>query len=84
MPASATTLIVSARSESDLATRGYALISLEPTPPKLPADLDGDGVVGASDLAILLGAWGGKGPADLDGDGVVGASDLAILLGAWE
>jgi hypothetical protein len=22
------------------------------------ADIDGDGIVGASDLAILLGAWG--------------------------
>jgi hypothetical protein len=46
-------------------------------------DLDGDGSVGASDLAILLGAWGGPGDADLDGDGVVGASDLAVLLGLW-
>jgi predicted dienelactone hydrolase len=83
MPATQTTLLVSARRDSDLATRGFATIALEPTAPKLPADLDGDGVVGASDLAILLGAWGGKGPADLDGDGIVGASDLAILLGAW-
>lgn len=54
-----------------------------------PADLDGNGVVGAGDLAICLGQWGqasGKsGPplADLDGDGVVGAGDLAMLLGAW-
>lgn len=49
-----------------------------------PEDLDGDGVVGASDLAILLGAWGSvASPADLDGNGAVGASDLALLLGAW-
>lgn len=50
-----------------------------------PADLDGDGVVGAADLAMLLGSWGScEGcPADLDGDGVVGAADLAILLGSW-
>jgi len=27
-----------------------------------PADLDGDGVVGASDLALLLGAWGAAAP----------------------
>jgi hypothetical protein len=50
------------------------------------ADLDGDGVVGASDLAQLIGAWGACGspcPEDLDGDGVVGASDLAQLIGAW-
>ena len=48
-----------------------------------PTDLDGDGQVGAADLAILLGAWGGKGAADLDNSGTVDASDLAILLGAW-
>ena len=46
-------------------------------------DLDGDGLVNASDLAILLGQWGGTGSADLDGNGVVDAADLAQLLGAW-
>jgi len=45
-------------------------------------DLDGDGDVGASDLARLLGAWGT--PAeDLDADGIVGPSDLVELLSAW-
>jgi hypothetical protein len=47
------------------------------------ADLDFDGTVGPSDLAILLGAWGGDGLADLDLDGTVGPADLAILLGSW-
>lgn len=46
------------------------------------ADLDGDGMVGPSDLASLLGAWGTPG-ADLDGDGQTGASDLTVLLGSW-
>jgi len=46
-------------------------------------DLDGDGRVGPSDLAILLAAWGSSGPADLDGDGTVGAADLAALLAVW-
>ncbi len=51
-------------------------------------DLDGDGSVGAADLAILLGAWGpcvdcAACPADLNGDCTVGAADLAILLGNW-
>ena len=46
-------------------------------------DIDGDGVVGAADLAVLLGGWGQPGTTDLDGDGTTGASDLAILLGAW-
>ncbi|MDZ4755376.1 MAG: hypothetical protein SGJ11_12895 [Phycisphaerae bacterium] len=51
---------------------------------KTLGDLDGDGVVGANDLGVLLGAWGSAGgPADLDNDGTVGSSDLAILLGAW-
>jgi len=52
--------------------------------PTCAADIDGDGAVGASDLATLLGAWGTADPiADLDGDGVVGAADLSVLLGAW-
>jgi 6-phosphogluconolactonase (cycloisomerase 2 family) len=48
-----------------------------------PADLDGDGQVGAGDLTVLLAAWGERGPADLDGDGHVEAGDLATLLAAW-
>ncbi|MBX3375316.1 MAG: VCBS repeat-containing protein [Phycisphaeraceae bacterium] len=51
-----------------------------------PADLDGDGTVGFSDLLILLGAWGPCAdpcPADLDGDGEVGFGDLLLLLSAW-
>jgi hypothetical protein len=47
-------------------------------------DLNNDGVVDASDLAILLGAWNGVGSDfDLNGDCLVNAADLAILLGAW-
>jgi hypothetical protein len=49
-----------------------------------PGDLDGDGVVNAADLSILLSAWGGADPnADIDGNGVVGAADLTVLLGNW-
>ena len=50
-----------------------------------PADLDGDGSVGATDLLSLLVSWGPcKGcPADFDGNGSVGASDLLILLVSW-
>jgi len=52
--------------------------------PSLPEDLDGDGSVGAADLAILLGAWGTAGSAaDLDGSGLVDAADLSQLLAAW-
>lgn len=45
-------------------------------------DLDSDGQVGGSDLAILLGAWG-TGTVDLNADGTTDAADLAVLLGAW-
>jgi hypothetical protein len=45
-------------------------------------DLSGDGAIGAADISMLLGAWGGR-DGDLDGDGVTGASDLSVLLGLW-
>jgi hypothetical protein len=45
-------------------------------------DLDRDGVIGASDLSLLLAAWGTAEP-DLTGDAEVGAADLAMLLDAW-
>lgn len=50
--------------------------------PPCPADFSGDGVVDASDLAVLLAAWGAAG-ADLDMSGSTDAGDLAILLAAW-
>ncbi len=55
------------------------------TPVLCPADLDGDGVVGASDLAQLLGSWGPcpSCAADFNFDGLVSAADLAQLLGSW-
>jgi len=48
-----------------------------------PADLNGDGCVDSSDLAILLAAWGAPGDADIDGSGVTDSSDLAVVLAAW-
>jgi len=55
------------------------------TPALCPADLDGDGTVGVSDLLALLASWGPcKGcPADLDGNGNVGVPDLLALLANW-
>ncbi len=49
-------------------------------------DLNGDGDVGAPDLAILLGSWGPAAPgtpADFDRNGLVNAGDLARLLALW-
>ena len=54
--------------------------------PPCPADFDGDGVVGGSDLAQLLADWGCAGEgcaADFNDDGTVGGADLATLLGVW-
>jgi len=49
-----------------------------------PADLDADGTVGVSDLAILVALWGdGSTTADIDDSGTVDAADLGVLLGAW-
>jgi hypothetical protein len=49
-----------------------------------PTDLDADGASGASDLALMLNAWGtANATADLNDDGTVNGADLAALLGAW-
>jgi hypothetical protein len=54
-------------------------------PSCMNADLDQDGVVGASDLSIVLNGWGDCGGAcdfaDIDGDGVTDGNDLALVLG---
>ena len=44
------------------------------------------GVIGAGDLAVVLGAWGAAPAgtaADLDRNGTVDAGDLGILLSFW-
>ena len=52
-----------------------------------PTDVDGDGLTGAFDLAVLLGNWGPTVPdsacLDANADGIIGAFDLAFLLGNW-
>jgi len=51
-----------------------------------PADVTLDGVVGAGDLAFVIGSWGpctGPCPADIDGDGDVDANDLSFVIGEW-
>ncbi|MFM7050967.1 MAG: hypothetical protein ACKOYN_02375 [Planctomycetota bacterium] len=57
------------------------------------ADIDGDGLVNAADLSLVLGDWGARDAGepfdprrpdcDLNGDGLVNAADLGIVLGAW-
>ncbi len=52
-----------------------------------PSDLDGDGGVGGSDLALFFSHWGGCGPddqiADFNHDGCVNGADLAYLPAIW-
>jgi V8-like Glu-specific endopeptidase len=68
---------------------GVQLISLGCAEGPL-GDLDGDGLVGITDLLILLGEWGPCAdpcppfcPADLDENCDVGSSDFLLLLGNW-
>jgi formylglycine-generating enzyme required for sulfatase activity len=51
-----------------------------------PGDLNGDQVVGGTDLGILLGQWGSSGGstgADLDRNGIVGGADIGLILSLW-
>ena len=57
------------------------VVRVEPAP--VFGDVDGDGVVDAIDLGIVLANWGGTGPGDLSGDGIVDGADLAIVLASW-
>jgi hypothetical protein len=49
------------------------------------ADRNGDGVVNANDLALVLSSWGGcSGCAgDTNSDGFVDGVDLALILNRW-
>jgi len=67
-----------------------AISAVTPARPKFElADINHDGVVDGSDLAIILGSWGtdgslpGGASADLNDDRIVDGSDLAIVLGSW-
>ena len=86
-PVGTWTLIASDLIPIDAGTLGNACLELTTVAsPSCPSDLDGNGVVGGADLAIVLGAWGpgcGGCASDLNADGTVDAADLAILLGAW-
>ncbi|MBL21455.1 MAG: hypothetical protein CMJ37_01225 [Phycisphaerae bacterium] len=48
-----------------------------------PADLNGDGGVGFSDLSIILSSWLTSDGGDVNGDGETNFSDLSLVLSAW-
>ncbi len=63
-----------------------SIVSLDLCSAAVLGDVDGDGVVNASDLGLLLGSWGrcsANCTADFDANGQVNAADLAVLLGNW-
>jgi hypothetical protein len=83
--ASYSIVIGSSSPDDDIYGQGigaFALIVGEPGGGECVADLNGDGQVGAQDLAALLSAWDDD-AGDLNGDGTTNAQDLAALLGAW-
>lgn len=53
--------------------------------PAAPGDVDGDGIVGVSDVLLVLASWGACDgcPADLDGSGAVNVTDLLLVLDNW-
>jgi hypothetical protein len=56
--------------------------------PGNPADLDDDGIVGITDLLLILANWGACPPAepcvgDLDCDGQVAINDFLAILATW-
>ncbi len=62
--------------------------TLGPLLPSIPGDVDGDGIVGITDLLALLAAWRPCAdcddcPAEFDGDCTVGITDFLILLANW-
>ncbi len=61
-----------------------ATITITPAPAGDPSDLNGDGVVNAADLGVLLAAWGSNSAAaDVNDDGIVDGNDLGTLLSSW-
>jgi hypothetical protein len=72
-----------ATNRAGTATSAAAVLTITTEPPALPGDLNGDGVVNALDLALVVGGFGQAGadqPGDGNGDGVVNAQDLALVV----
>jgi hypothetical protein len=54
--------------------------------PVCPGDFNGDGLRGAADILVMLGAFGCQaecGEPDLNGDGMVAASDILMALATF-
>ena len=62
----------------------FSLVALDCNGGEEPCegDIDGDGEVGPTDLAFVLGSWSASG-GDLNDDGTTDGQDLAIVLANW-
>jgi hypothetical protein len=60
----------------------FRVFGINCTPPNNPADLNNDGSINGTDLAIVLSAWG-TAAGDVSGDGTTDGTDLTALLSAW-
>jgi hypothetical protein len=77
-------VLIGAGSDDDNGSAsGSAYIFGTAPPCQLNGDLNGDDVITAADVLILISNWGGSGIGDLNGDGVVAAADLLILIENW-
>jgi hypothetical protein len=66
------------------AVTAYLDCKLDPNcNPPCGADFNDDGMIDASDLGMLLAAWGLSGATDLTNDGTTDAADLGLLLAGW-
>ncbi len=76
-------------SQTLLAAEFLSIDDVAPPPPPegdCPEDLDLDGMVGVSDILILLGEFGcveACGTTDIDADGLVGVTDVLAMLNAF-
>lgn len=77
-------LLVGARAEDEFGFNAGAAYIIDTHDLLCPADVNGDRVVDAADLGVLIGAFGSAGPAgDINGDGIVDAADLGLLIAAF-
>jgi hypothetical protein len=85
-------LCFGARSSANGEVRAFSLDELTvtegaPVTISVPGDTDGNGIVDATDAAVLARNWGGSVSGatngDFNGDGVVNAADAAILAANW-
>ena len=51
--------------------------------PIFNCDLNGDGLVDASDMGLVFANWGKPGIGDVNGDGVVDAADAGVCFAEW-